>query len=101
MVRIWLSAAAGGARVYDFVGWFGDQRALVAARLAGRGATVHEFNPFEVVPDEVIEGRCCYFHAGPVCEGDCHSTSFAKLKAKLNFRTPTRCSPGTASFTNC
>jgi hypothetical protein len=65
--------------VYNFIRWLADRRALLAARLAGGGATVHEFDPFEVVPDEVIEGRGCYFHAGPVCKGDCHSTSLDKL----------------------
>ena len=79
------SAAARGARVYNFLRWLADRRALLAARLAVGGATVHEFDPFEVVPDEVIEGRGCYFHAGPICKGDCHSTSLAKLKAKIKF----------------
>jgi hypothetical protein len=73
------SAATRGARLDSLIRWSGDRRALLAARLAGGGATVHEFDPFEVVPDEVIEGRCCYFHAGPVCKGDCHSTSLDKL----------------------
>ena len=39
-------------------------------------AAVDKFHPFEVVLKEVIEGGCCYFNVGTVCEIDCHSTSF-------------------------
>jgi len=54
--------------------------------LYGRTA-VHKFGPLEVVPDEVIKGRCCNFNPCTVCELDRHSRLLRVMKfAKLSSR---------------
>jgi hypothetical protein len=69
LLRTKIIAAPGRAALFERIG---GHRNLIAGRLFYSRATMHKFNPFQVMCDEVIESRCCHVHTSAVCKCDHH-----------------------------